>query len=38
MSCTHLSLEERDYMEFERKTGTSMNEIAAVLGRAQSML
>lgn len=38
MSYTHLSLEERHYIELERKTGTSMNKIAGVLGRAQSTL
>ncbi len=38
MSYKHLSLEERHYIEIERKLGTSMNEIASVLGRAQSTL
>ena len=38
MSYKHLSLEERHYIEIERKLGTSMNKIAAVLGRAQSTL
>lgn len=38
MRYTHLSLEERHYIELERKMGSSMNKIAAVLGRAQSTL
>jgi len=36
MSYKHLSLEERYYIEIERKLGTSMNRIATVPGRAQS--
>jgi len=35
MSYTHLSLEERYYIELERKMGAPMNKIAAVLGRSQ---
>ena len=38
MSYKHLSLEERHYIEIERKLGTSMNKIASALGRAQSTL
>ena len=38
MSYKHLSLEERHYIEVERKLGTSMNKIADVLGRSQSTL
>ena len=38
MSYEHLSLEERHYIEIERKAGTSLNQIAKVLGRSQSTL
>jgi IS30 family transposase len=38
MSYTHLSLEERYYIEIEKKLGTSLNKIAQALGRAQSTL
>ena len=38
MSYTHLSLEERHYIEIERKMGISLNKIAQALGRAQSTL
>ena len=38
MAYTHLSLEERHYIEFQRKEGVSMNKIAKALGRAQSTL
>jgi len=38
MSYTHLSLEERHYIEIERKKGTSMNKITAALERSQSTL
>ena len=36
MSYKHLSLEERHYIELERRKGTSQNEIAKTLGRNQS--
>ncbi|MCW7552777.1 IS30 family transposase [Endozoicomonas gorgoniicola] len=38
MAYTHLSLEERNYIEIQRKEGVSMNKIAKALGRAQSTL
>lgn len=38
MSYTHLSLAERHYIEIERKTGTSMKQMAKALGRSQSTL
>lgn len=38
MPYTHLSLEERHYIEIQRKEGISMNKIAKALGRAQSTL
>lgn len=38
MSYTHLSLEERHYIEIEKKLGRSLNKIAEALGRAQSTL
>ncbi len=38
MSYTHLSLEERYYIELERKKGISMTKIAAALERSQSTL
>ena len=36
MSYTHLNLAERYYIEIERKLGSSLNNIAAALGRSQS--
>ncbi len=38
MAYTHLSLEERHYIEIQRKEGSSLNKIAKSLGRAQSTL
>lgn len=38
MSYKHLSLEERHYIEVERKRGESLNNIARSLGRAQSSI
>ena len=38
MSYTHLSLEERHYIEIERKNGISMNMIGKSLGRNQSSI
>lgn len=38
MSYKHLSLKERCYIKVERKAGSSMNKIAASLGRSQSTL
>lgn len=38
MAYIHLSLEERHYIEVQRKEGVSMNKIAKALGRAQSTL
>jgi len=38
MSYNHLSLEERHYIEIERKMGASENEIAKALGRSQSTI
>ncbi len=38
MSCKHLSLEERHYLELERKAGESLNKIAKKLSRSTSTL
>lgn len=38
MAFTHLSPEERHYIDIELKNGTSQNKIAQKLGRAQSSL
>ena len=38
MSYKHLSLEERHYIEVERKLGASMNKIAQALGRSQGTI
>ncbi len=38
MSHKHLSLEERHYIEVERKQGTPMNKIAQALGRSQGTI
>jgi len=38
MSYTHLSLEERHYIEIERKKGVSLNRIGQSLGRRQSSI
>ena len=38
MSYKHLSLEERHYIEVERRMGASLNEIAKALGRSQSTI
>ena len=38
MSYRHLSLEERHYIEVEKKMGASSNEIAKALGRSQTTI
>ena len=38
MAYTHLSLEERHYIEIQRKEGVSLNKIARVLERSQSTI
>ena len=38
MSYKHLSLEERYYIEIEKKSGKSSNKIAKSLGRSQSTI
>ena len=38
MSYKHLSLEERHYIEIERKKGLSLNTIAKALDRSQSTI
>ncbi len=38
MNYTHLSLEDRHYIEIERKKGTSQNKIAEAFNRSQGII